>query len=150
MNLQNFLERNGVPYELHVHSRTYTAQGLAHAEHVSGYQIAKPVIVKSKSGYAMCVLPAPKHLDLQRAAEALNEEVRLATEAEMANLFPDCDLGAQPPIGPMFNLRTVMDEKLKEDEHLIMQAGTHTEAVKVRRADWEKLCRPVVASITNQ
>lgn len=149
MNVQTYLERNGIAYELHVHPRTYTAQGLAHAEHVSGYQIAKPVVVKSKSGFAMCVLPAPRHLDLQAAAEVLQEEVRLATEAEMASLFPDCDLGAQPPIGPMFKLKTIMDAGLREDDHLIMQAGTHTEAVRVRRTDWEKLCSPLVANITS-
>lgn len=149
MNVQTYLERNGIAYELHVHPRTYTAQGLAHAEHVSGYQIAKPVVVKSKSGFAMCVLPAPRHLDLRAAGEVLQEEVRLATEAEMASLFPDCDLGAQPPIGPMFNLKTIMDSGLREDDHLIMQAGTHTEAVRVRRTDWEKLCSPLVANITS-
>jgi Ala-tRNA(Pro) deacylase len=147
MTLESFLQDHGIGYEKHTHPRTYTAQGLAHAEHVSGYAVAKPVVVKGDSGYAMCVLPAPKQLDLNRAAEVLNEEVRLASESEMATLFPDCDLGAEPPVGALFNMKTVMDARLKEDESLVMQAGTHTQAIKMRRADWEHLCKPVVAPI---
>ena len=147
MKLEAFLQDHGVGYEKHTHPHTYTAQGLAHAEHVSGYMVAKPVIVKGDSGYAMCVLPAPKQLDLQRAAEVLKEEVRLASESEMATLFPDCDLGAEPPLGALFDLKTVMDSRLKEDEALVMQAGTHTEAILMRRADWERVCQPIVAPI---
>lgn len=147
MKLESFLQEHGIGYEKHTHPRTYTAQGLAHAEHVSGYAVAKPVIVKGNSGYAMCVLPAPKQLDLRRAADALNEEVCLASESEMATLFPDCDLGAEPPVGALFDMKTVMDARLKEDESLVMQAGTHTESVRLRRADWERLCQPIVASI---
>jgi Ala-tRNA(Pro) deacylase len=147
MRLETFLQEQGIGYEKHTHPRTYTAQGLAHAEHVSGYLVAKPVIVKGRSGFAMCVLPAPKQLDLQRAAEALNEEVRLASESEMASLFPDCDLGAEPPIGALYDMKTVMDARLQEDETLVMQAGTHTEAIRMRRADWERICHPLIAPI---
>jgi len=147
MTLESFLQDHGIGYEKHTHPRTYTAQGLAHAEHVSGYMIAKPVIVKGASGYAMCVLPAPKQLDLRRAAEVLNEEVRLASESEMGTLFPDCDLGAEPPLGALFQMKTIMDARLKEDDSLVMQAGTHTEAIKMRRADWERVCNPIVAPI---
>ena len=149
MKLESYLQDQGVDYEKHHHATTYTAQGLAHAEHVSGYMIAKPVIVKGDSGFSMCVLPAPKQLDLQRAAEVLHEEVRLATESEMAKLFPDCELGAEPPVGVLFDMKTIMDLQLKDDEYLVMQANSHTEAIKMRRADWERLCNPQVASIAS-
>ena len=148
MKLESFLKQNGIDYEKHTHVKTYTAQGLAHEEHVSGYLVAKPVIVKGGSGFAMCVLSAPQHLDLRLAAEALGEsKVQLATEAEMAEVFKDCELGAEPPVGSMFGLKTVMDETLREDEFLVMQSGSHTESIKLRREDWEKLVDPIVASI---
>ena len=148
MKLESFLQERGIGYEKHKHTTTYTAQALAQAEQVSGYMVAKPVIVKGSSGFAMCVLPAPKQLDLKRAAEVLGEpELRLATEAEMSELFPDCEVGAEPPVGTLFGLKTVMDQRLKEDEFLVMQAGAHTEAIKLRREDWERLCDPLVAPI---
>jgi Ala-tRNA(Pro) deacylase len=110
--------------------------------------VAKPVSVKGASDFAMCVLPAPKHLDLDRVAEVLKDTaVRLATEAEMADRFQDCELGAEPPLGSMFDMKTIMDAQLKEDEFLVMQAGTHEDAIRMRREDWERLCEPVVASI---
>jgi Ala-tRNA(Pro) deacylase len=149
MKLEPFLQEKGVGYEKHAHIVAYTSQHLAQAEHVPGYVVAKPVIVKGSSRFAMCVLPAPKHLDLLRAAEALHEsQVRLATESEMAQLFPDCELGAEPPVGTLFGLPTVMDRELKDDEYLVMQAGTHTEAIRMRRTDWERLCQPQVAALT--
>lgn len=148
MTVESFLQERGIGYEKHTHTVTYTAQALAGAEHVSGYMVAKPVVVKGAGGFAMCVLAAPQHVDLKRAADALGEpEVRLATEAEMAELFSGCELGAEPPIGAMFNMTTVMDTQLKRDEHLVMQAGTHTAAIKLRREDWESVCAPVVAPI---
>jgi len=148
MNLESFLKDRGVDYERHSHPKTYTAQQLAHEEHVSGYMVAKPVIVKGTSEFAMCVVTAPAHLDLTRVAEVLKEsEVRLATEAEMAELFPDCELGAEPPFGCLFNMRTVMDTQLEEDDFLVMQAGTHSQAIRMARRDWQQLCEPIVAPI---
>ncbi|MHC4696682.1 MAG: aminoacyl-tRNA deacylase [Planctomycetota bacterium] len=149
MKLESLLKERGIDYMKHTHVTTYTAQGLAHEEHVSGYMVAKPVVVKGAADFAMCVLPAPAHLDLKRVAEVMGEsEVRLATEAEMAELFQDCELGAEPPVGSLFGMRTFVDARLKEDEFLIMQAGTHTESIELRREDWEKLCDPVAAAIT--
>ena len=107
MRVDTFLRERGLDFEKHSHTMTYTAQGLAQAEHVSGYLVAKPVIVKSSEAYIMCVLPAPKHIDLKRVGAVLGDAgVRLATEPEMAELFPDCELGAEPPIGAMFDMQT--------------------------------------------
>ncbi len=148
MKLEELLQQRGIGYEKHTHGVTYTSQGLADAEHVTGYMIAKPVIVRGMQGFAMCVVPAPRHVELSRVAEVLNEpSVRLATEEEMADLFPDCELGAEPPVGYLFDMRTVMDSQLEEDEYLIMQCGTHTESIKLRREDWEIVAEPIVAPI---
>lgn len=148
MKIERYLQDRGIGFEKHSHAMTYTAQGLAQAEHVSGHFVAKPVVVKSSSEFVMCVIPAPKQLELDRVAAVLGDEsLRLATEAEMADLFPDCELGAEPPVGSMFDMTTIMDRSLKADEYLIMQAGTHTESVKIRREDWERACHPIVAAI---
>ncbi len=148
MKLETFLQQEGIDYEKDTHPSTYTAQGLAHVEHVSGYMVAKPVIVKGRSGFAMCVLPAPEHIDLRRVADALGEtDVCLATESEMAELFPDCELGAEPPVGRLFGMTTVMDPQLLDDSFLVMQTGSHTEAITLRREDWERVCDPRIAPI---
>lgn len=148
MKIDDFLKERGINYEKHLHTSTFTAQGLAQVEHVSGYMVAKPVIVKGERGFAMCVVAAPKHVDLELVGRALHEpHVRLATETEMAQLFRGVELGAEPPIGALFGMKTVMDAGLRADEYLVMQAGSHREAIKVRREDWERVCEPVVASV---
>lgn len=148
MRLETMLRQQGIAYEKHNHSPTFTSQGLAQAEHVSGYEVAKPVVVKTTAGFTLCALPAPLHLDLDRVAELLHDKsVRLATENEMRDLFDDCELGAEPPIGELFGMQTIMDESLRDDEYIVMQAGTHTESIKLRREDWERICNPTVAPI---
>lgn len=149
MNLETHLKQRGIPFDLHKHPPALTAQELAHREHVSGYMVAKPVVVMGRSAPTMCVLQAPRKLDLRRIGDILGDpDVRLATETEMMDMFPDCELGAEPPVGSMFGMQTIMDSKLKEDDVLVMQAGTHTDAIRIRREDWELVCEPIVGTIT--
>ncbi len=149
MQLETLLRQERVPYEKRVHYTTYTSQELAESEHVPGRFVAKPVVVKGRKGFAMCVLAACDRLDLSRAARALDEQhVELVSEEELRAICPDCEVGAEPPVGRLFNLPTVMDERLAEDEFLLMQSGLHTEAVKMRRDDWQRLCKPIVARIS--
>lgn len=148
MKVNDYLKQQGIAFQTDRHAATYTAQQLAHEEHVSGYMVAKPVIVKGAHEFAMCVLSAPDRVDLDLVAIAMAEDhVRLATENEMVKLFPDCELGAEPPVGSMFGLRTIMDPGLQEDAFLVMQAGTHTEAISMSRMDWERVSDPMVAPI---
>ena len=150
MKLVELLDQRGIPFERTTHSAAYTAQTLAAEEHVSGYRVAKPVVVKGEDGFLMCVVPACAHLDVQTLGRLLRDSgVRLATESEMAAVFPDCELGAEPPIGDIFGMETIMDDSLRGEDYLLFQSGTHTEAVKVRREDYEELAHPRVESIAS-
>ncbi|HUU85159.1 MAG TPA: YbaK/EbsC family protein [Phycisphaerae bacterium] len=148
MKLEQVLQEQGIGYEKHKHKLTYTAQRLAAEEHVSGWDVAKPVVVRSGNTFTMCVVPAPLRVDVARVAEVLKEpQVRLATEAEMGELCADCELGAEPPVGSLFGIKTIADERLREHAYLTVQAGTHTDALKLRREDWEKLAEPSFSRI---
>ena len=148
MKLNELLTQEGVPFETMLHPPVYTSQSLAAVDHISGHCVAKPVVVHGNSGFTMCVLPASSRLSLSRVAKLLGEEdVRLATEAEMADVCPDCELGAEPPIGSLFGLTTIMDEALRHEEFLVFQAGDHTSSVRVRREDYERIASPKVESI---
>src|SRR5437870_4398082 len=93
------LEKGGVPYFPLRHDRVFTAQGLAERGHISGRRVAKAVAVIADDRPALAVLPAPRHLDLEKfAAAARASEAHLAGEGEMARLFPDCEVGAEPPL----------------------------------------------------
>jgi len=148
MRVMEFLENGKVHYEIHEHTPVFTAQGLAAVEHERGRYVAKPVIVKADDRYMMCVLPAPRKISLDKLKGQIEaKSVALADEGEIGKLFDDCDLGAEPPFGNLYDLPTVMDKSLEQDDHIIFQAGTHDKAIRMTMADYRKLVQPRILDI---
>jgi len=144
--LKDYLDREKVPYEVLTHRETFTAPELAQALHVPGKELAKVVMVKADERFVVTVLSANRKVDLKRLKEIFRtSHVRLATEAEFTELFPDCELGAMPPFGNLYSLEVYVDQSLTTDEKIVFQAGTRHEAVKLRYQDFASLSRPRVA-----
>ena len=149
MRVTEFLDKEGVAYETLEHAPVFSSQGLAAIEHEPGKYVAKPVIVKADDRYIMCVLPAPRKVDLGRLKDQLDAaSVALAEEDEIGKLFPDCELGAEPPFGNLYELPTVMDQTLEQDDHIVFQAGTHGKAVRLSMGDYRRLVEPKVLEFT--
>lgn len=149
MKVVDFLNEKSADYEVMQHRPTFTAQQMAAEEHVPGMCVAKPVVVRADSTYYLCVLPASCKIDLDGLKAQLGvARVELADESELAQLFPDCALGAEPPFGGLYGLETIMDKTLEEDEFLVFQAGTHEEAVKMDMAEYRRLAEPKVLSFS--
>ena len=143
--LKRFLDENQVSYETSAHPETYTAQEIAAALHVPGGCLAKVVMVKAGERFYMMVLPASYRIDWEKVREVLKEkEVRLATEAEFKDLFPDCEVGAMPPFGNLYNLPVYVDPSMTGCGTMVFQAGTHIDVVKMQYSDFERLVRPKV------
>jgi len=148
MKITDFLTQAGVPYKVLNHPLVYSAQGLAEIEHEPGRFVAKPVIVKADGRFLMCVLPAHGKIDLERLKDELDaESMELADEQEFALLFPDCDIGAEPPFGALYDLPTLMDKTLEQDDHIVFRAGSHTKAVRLGMADYRRLAHPRVLEL---
>lgn len=149
MRVMDFLDKSGVQYELLEHAPVFSAQGLAAIEHEQGKYVAKPVIVKTDGRYIMCVLAAPQKVDLGKLKGQLDAaSVTLADEDEVGPLFPDCELGAEPPFGNLYDMSTVMDKGLEKDDHILCQAGTHGQAIRMGMADYRRLVEPKVLEFT--
>jgi Ala-tRNA(Pro) deacylase len=143
MNLHNYLDRFRVRYLLTEHPVAYTAQELAQAEHVSGYQVIKPVLVQADGQMVLCALPACGRIDLEALRDSLDAKyIRLADEQTLRETFRDCELGAEPPIGALFGLPTIADESLLEQHKVTFQAGNHHEAVTMSMDDYRRLAQP--------
>ena len=146
--VQDYLKNQGVVYEMREHVPAYTAQEIAAEEHVSGDMLAKAVVVRVDDGYAMCVLPASYKLDMVKVARAAKaSEARLADETEMAKLFLDTELGAEPPFGNLYGLTTFVDRNLAEDREIVFQAGTHRQAIRMTFQDYANIVQPIVADL---
>lgn len=143
--LRNLLEENGVTFEVVRHDPAFTAQQLAARIHVPGKEFVKSVVVRLDGRYAIAALPAHRLVDekaLARVAGAARCE--LATEAEFRDLFPECEVGAMPPVGRLYDLPTYVDEEVTRDESIVANAGTHAEAIRLRYQDLARVARPTV------
>jgi len=147
--LKSFLQASHIHYETLPHTTTYTAQGTAALMRISGREIAKTVVVRAGERgeqTILAVLPGAQHVRLEKLAAAVGKPVRLASELEFVDLFPDCELGAMPPFGALYNLPVYMDESLARDKEVIFNAGTHHDAVRVSYEDFVRLANPTICS----
>ena len=144
--LQAYLRENKVPFEIQHHPIAYSAQEVAASEHVPGKALAKTVVVFASGETVMLALPGSHRVDVEKAATALGaKEVRLAHEAELEAYFPDCEVGAMPPFGNLYDVSVWVDRSLAEDETIVFRAGTHTDTMSLKYADYARLAKPNVA-----
>lgn len=149
MKITDYLENKNVHYQLCSHRPTFTSQHMAAEEHVPGMNVAKPVIVEAEGKFYMCVLPACCKVDLEMLRSQLGVgEVKLAEEKQMAKLFPGCEVGAEPPFGNVFDLTTLMDNSLADDNYIVFQAGQHDRAVRLNMKDYQELVQPRMLSFS--
>jgi Ala-tRNA(Pro) deacylase len=143
--IRDELDRQGVAYqELH-HPDAYTAQEVAQREHVSGHRVAKVVCVLADGRPIELVLPASRRVDLDRVRDLLNaRDVRLATEAELQRHFSDCEPGAIPALRHWRDVDVIMDVFLSCGGDILIQGGTHCDAIRIRFDDWFAMVNPRV------
>jgi Ala-tRNA(Pro) deacylase len=149
--LKEFLDSHQVKYVTISHSLAYTAQGIAALTHIPGKDLAKTVVVKTDNTMAMAVLPASCHLDvelLRKAAAA--KTVEIASEMEFQDKFPDCETGAMPPFGNLYDMRVFADEMLARDAEIAFNAGSHRELVRLAWDDYARLVQPKIVPLAKK
>jgi Ala-tRNA(Pro) deacylase len=148
LRLRQFLDSYNIKYEVVSHSVAYTADGLAAITHTPGREVAKTVIVKIDDTLAMAVVPASQHVDLDLLRTATKARtVRLATEDEFKDRFPDCETGAMPPFGNLYAMSVFADEALSHDKEIAFNAGSHRELVRLAWKDFERLVQPEIVNL---
>lgn len=140
-----YLEDEQVSYEVVHHDTDYTAQETAADTHTPGREFAKTVVLGLPGGHAMAVLPALHKLDLEKIRQGIGtRQVRLADEEIMERLCPDCDVGAEPPFGNLYDMPVYVDPSLAHDEYITFNGGTHKDAIRMRFSDYERLVHPTI------
>lgn len=141
--IKELLDRGKIKYEIIKHSSAFTAQKVAANAHIPGKELAKTVIVKVDGKLAMAVLPSTYKIDFDHLKKILGKEkVRLAYEQEFMDKFPDCEVGAMPPFGNLYGMDVYVAESLTEDEDIAFNACSHSELIKMKYVDFEKLVKP--------
>jgi Ala-tRNA(Pro) deacylase len=144
-SIHEFLREARVPYTVVPHRIAFTAQQEAATAHVQGRNWAKVVIFFVDGEPIQAVLPAPLEVNPKRLLDLTGgSDIRLADEDELIRLFPECELGAMPPFGPLYRQRVFVDVALAMEDDIVFNAGTHTEAIRMRWADFAANLRPIV------
>ena len=149
--LKVFLEQENIKYITISHSTAFTAQEIAQFAHIPGSEMAKTVIVKIDGKQAMVVLPAPDHIDLELLKGATGaKKVSLATELEFMPQFSECEIGAMPPFGNLYDMEVYVEEALSKDKMIAFNACTHSELIKMAYEDFARVVKPKMVRISTE
>jgi Ala-tRNA(Pro) deacylase len=151
MNTEQFLQQHRAAFEVVSHPEAFDASHVAQATGTPGRQVAKAVLLRANHGYRylVAVLPSTDRIDLDAVSRVLGgAQVELATEAEVGQRCPDCELGVLSPFGSQYGAETIVDKSLTEDEEIVFEGNTHHEAIRMTYADYYKIENPSVAEFT--
>jgi Ala-tRNA(Pro) deacylase len=144
----DYLNSRGVHYSWSMHKAAQTALDTADIERVPAREFAKTVVYFCETGFGMAVVPADRLVDLCEIGYLLGVSyIRLANESELEELFPDCELGAMPPFGDVYNLPVLVDSSLEANPFIVFNIGTHRDTVRMRFGDYRLLINPLIGSI---
>jgi len=147
--LEEFLQAKQAAYTHSIHRTAYTAREVASAEHLPLTEVAKTVVVHTDIGYVMLVVPANKLVDFQEVRQELGlKQLRMATEHELTRLFPDCELGAMPPMGPLFTLPVYLDAAMVDEKVIAFNGGTHRDVIHMSTLEFRRLTSPMIVRLT--
>ena len=137
--VKNYLEQKSIQYYVVPHPHTGSSHETAEACHVEEDHIAKAVMVKDETGYAMLLLPAINYVEMKHVRKELDRDLELVEEDEFSKLFPDCEPGAVPPLGPAYQIETCVDEGLSTLANVFFESGDHEHLVHVSGDDFKTL-----------
>lgn len=140
-----FLDNANIWYAVTRHSLAFRALDVAMAEHLSPRKLAKTVVYATRQGYGLAVIPADCLVSMSSLGRLLNDHsLRLANETELGQLFPECELGAMPPLGNLFHLPVIVDTAVAQQEFIAFNGGTHREVIHMSYGDFARLVKPAV------
>jgi len=139
LTLQQYLDDQGIDYDILTHRRTATSSEGAQASHVPGDKVAKAVVLSREGGFVVAVIPASCQVRLDEVGKLVEGYVSLSSEDEIVSLFPDCDPGAIPPLAEAYGLPTIVDERLDQIDEVYLEGGDHCSLIHLSGAQFREL-----------
>lgn len=146
--IKKFLDAHDIRYRHFTHPQAFTASETAEAQHVSGRDLAKAVVVMADDRLMLAVVPANDRLDVEKLSHLAGaSSIRLAREDEFEEIFAGCEVGAEPPFGTLFKLPVWLDASFEDHRDIIFNAGTHTDTIQMSIEDYEEIEKPSVGRL---
>lgn len=142
--IETLLTARGVAYDVLRHEPVYTSDEAARVRGTPLSSGAKALICKGDERMMMFVLPADRKLASAAIRRAKGwRKLRFATADEVEQLT-GLRPGSIPPFGSLFQLPTLCDRRLGENQSINFNAGDHSISVHVGYADWFAVESPEV------
>jgi len=138
-SVRMYLDRQGVDYEVVLHTASASASRSAQSAHVSGEKVAKCVVLHDENGYVLVVLPATHRLEVDTLQDMLKRRLTLASENELGEIFDDCAVGAIPALGAAYGVDVVVERSLTGQDDIYMEGGDHRSLVHVSKTAFTRL-----------
>lgn len=136
MEVTEYLEAKEIPFEILAHERAFTAADEAVSLHVDPHIVVKTVLVDTRWGRILAVIPGDRRIDMQMLRDAVGDHfAHLASEVELMGVYPKLELGTLPPLGRLLELPTFVDGDIMRHEWVVFPAGSQTRAVRARTTD---------------
>ncbi|RXZ42012.1 aminoacyl-tRNA deacylase [Crenobacter cavernae] len=140
ITLSEYLERSGMEYEVVRHPVSQYSMETAELAHIPGDRVAKTVLLEDERGFVAAVLPSTCHVQLSVLRRDTGRPLRFAREEELSELFKDCEVGAIPPLAPIYGgMATYVDDSLLQEADVYFEAGDHRELIHMRTDAFMKL-----------
>lgn len=137
--LERYLDAKNVKYDVIAHPPTQSSLETVETCHIPGERLVKAVLLRDEVGYALAVLPASYHIRLSELRRQFGDDVALASEREIVDLFEDCVRGAVPAVGECYGLDMVVDESIEEQPEVYFEGGDHATLVRMSRSQFAGL-----------
>jgi len=147
----DFLDQHDARYVVISHAKAYTAQQVAASTHIPGRDMIKVVAVLIDGQLALAAVPATCDVDTERLRSAADAQVvEIASEWDLADRFPGCELGAMPPIGQPVGVDVYMDRHLAREKFIAFNAGTHSDVIVMQFPDYRRVAHPKLVNIARE
>ena len=137
--VKHYLKAQDVAYERIAHEGTGSTHETALAAQVDEGHVAKAVMVHDARGHAMAVIPGDSWLNVDALKRETGRSFELDGEAQLSELFPDCEPGAVPITGPAYGIETFVDDALMTLGRVCFEAGDHRHLLEVDAEGFGKL-----------
>jgi Ala-tRNA(Pro) deacylase len=137
--LQKYLAAENIQYEEIQHELSLSSTRTAEACHISGDRLAKGVVLRCDGEYMLAVMPASHHLRLSELRTKLGDNVDMADETEISQLFRDCAHGAVPAVGKCYGLDIIVDDSIEAQPEIYMEAGDHQTLLHLTHSQFARL-----------
>ena len=144
--LEWHLNRNHIAYSLILHGPTPSAQVAASLMRLPGKAVAKSVALCTREHVLLAILPASYFINFEKLSAIVGYKVQLLDQEKCNEEFPDCETGAIPPFGELYDLPVFLDGALVEDAEIIFGAGTLSESVCMSNTDFIGIVKPQICS----